>query len=64
MASRKLFFGKSFTRAYEKFTKNNSLLKKKVDKALDDLEEDAFAIRLETHRLKGKFYGLLSCSCG
>src|SRR5438270_23267 len=51
-------------RAYKKFVKNNPRLLSKIDEALKHMEKDPFSPFLETHKLGGKFKGILACSCG
>ena len=64
MSARKLVLSKTFGKAYSKFVKKNPALKTNIEKALLLLEEDAFSVRLKTHRLSGNLYGLLACACG
>lgn len=61
---RKLRFTVSFERAYRKCVRGDVALKKKVDSAIQQLEADAFASSLQTHKLGGKLQGLFACSCG
>ena len=37
---------------------------KMVDNTIIQMEKDPFAPFLETHKLGGKFKGILACSCG
>lgn len=53
-----------FERAYRKFSRKNPAIQKKIDNALRQLSIDAFAPSLGTHKLSGKLFGLLACSCG
>ncbi|MEP7128690.1 MAG: type II toxin-antitoxin system mRNA interferase toxin, RelE/StbE family [Chitinophagales bacterium] len=64
MAKRRIVLSRSFEKAYLKFTRNNVLLRKKVDHSLQELEKDAFSLMLKTHKLTGKLQGLYACSCG
>ncbi len=61
---RSLVSTSSFERAYRKFTRRDARLRKKIDQALQRLEEDAHSPLLQTHKLSGKLQGLLACSCG
>lgn len=62
--SRPLVSAPGFERAYRKFTRRDAQLQKKVDRALQRLEQDAHSPLLKTHKLSGKLQGLLACSCG
>jgi mRNA interferase YafQ len=53
-----------FERAYRKFVRRNRSLQSKIDSALRQMELDVFAPLLETHKLAGRLFGLLACSCG
>jgi mRNA-degrading endonuclease YafQ of YafQ-DinJ toxin-antitoxin module len=53
-----------FERAYSKFVRKNPSVQKKIDSALQQLSTDAFAPSLGTHKLSGKLFGLLACTCG
>lgn len=61
---RKLVLTPKFKRSFRKFVSRNSQLQKKIEKTLQQMEEDVFASQLGTHSLKGKLFGLKSCSCG
>lgn len=64
MSERKLVLSKSFERSYKKFITKRPVLKSAIEKALSDLETDAFATTLKTHKLSGNLYGYFACSCG
>ncbi len=53
-----------YERAYRKFVRNNPSVQSKIDNALRQLSIDAFGPSLGTHKLSGKLFGLLACSCG
>ena len=61
---RKLIATPKFNRALRKFTKRNSELRKRVQKTLEQMEEDVFAAYLDSHKLSGNFEGISACSCG
>jgi addiction module RelE/StbE family toxin len=64
MISRRIVLSSSFEKAYEKFTRNNDQLRRKVDHSIQVLETDIFSSTLKTHKLTGKLHGLYACSCG
>lgn len=53
-----------FKRELKKFIKNNPRLYERIEETLEEMLKDPFAPFLETHKLGGKFKGILSCSCG
>ena len=61
---RKLVLTSKFKRSFRKFVLRNSKLEKRIEKTLEQIQEDVFASQLGTHSLKGKLLGLKSCSCG
>ena len=61
---RELITTPKFDRSLRKFTKRNLELQKKVRKTLEQMEEDVFAAKLDTHKLGGSLEGINSCSCG
>jgi mRNA interferase YafQ len=64
MAKRKIVPSESFERSYKKFVKGNASLKKAIQKAILQLEEEAFSPILKSHKLSGALVGLFACSCG
>jgi len=64
MSKRKLVLSKPFIKSYKKFIARKPDLKAVIEKALFQLEEDAFAMGLRTHKLSGNLFGYLACSCG
>ena len=64
MAHRKLVPSKSFEKSYLKFIRKNIALKPGIQDALIQLEKDAFASHLRTHKLSGNLFGLFACACG
>jgi len=61
---RKLVSTSKFRRAYRKFVKRDHALQERIDIVLKQLEGDAFAPGLGTHKLSGTLLGLWACSCG
>ncbi len=61
---RELITTPKFDRSLRKFTKRNLELQRKVQKTLEQMEEDVFAANLDTHKLGGSLDGINSCSCG
>jgi mRNA interferase YafQ len=61
---RKLITTPKFDRALRKFTKRNLELREKVQKTLEQMEEDVYAASLTTHKLGGSLDGINACSCG
>jgi addiction module RelE/StbE family toxin len=64
MKKRKLVLSTSFKKSYKKYVSKKPFLKTAIEDAILQLEEDAFAPGLKTHKLSGKLYGYLACSCG
>lgn len=64
MSKRNLVLSKSFQKSYKRFIIKSPFLKSGIEKALLNLEEDAFAPALKTHKLSGNLFGYLACSCG
>ena len=61
---KKLVSTPRFEKAFRKFARRNLPLQQKIEDALAQLEDDAFAVSLGTHKLEGKLSGTLACSCG
>jgi mRNA interferase YafQ len=61
---RKLITTPRFDRALRKFTKRNLVLKERIQKTLEQMEEDVFAATLDTHKSGGSLEGINACSCG
>jgi mRNA interferase YafQ len=61
---RELITTPKFDRSLRKFTKRNLELQRKVQKTLEQMEEDVFAANLATHKLGGSLEGINSCYCG
>ncbi len=53
-----------FRRAYRKLGKRSPKLRNHLDEILRQMEIDAFAPALGTHKLSGGLLGLWACSCG
>ena len=53
-----------FNRGLRKFTKRNSDLRDKIQQTLTQMQEDVFAVNLDTHKLSGSLDGVNACSCG
>ena len=53
-----------FNRALRKFTKRNLDLRDKIQQTLTQMQEDIFAVNLDTHKLSGSLDGVNACSCG
>lgn len=64
MSRRKLVLSKSFEKSHKKFITKRPALKSAIEKALLELEDDAFAAKLKTHKLSGNLYGYFACACG
>lgn len=60
----KLILTPSFKKSFKQFTKNNLLLKTKIEQTLTKLVDNPYQKGLQTHKLSGKLNSLLSCSCG
>jgi addiction module RelE/StbE family toxin len=58
---RTLIWGKTFVRAFRRFSKKPPELTRDIEKTLRLLVEDPFAPQLETHKLKGKLSGSWAC---
>jgi len=61
---RTLIWGKTFLRAFKRFSKKHPDLIRDIEKTLRLLVEDPFAPQLETHKLKGKLSGSWACKVG
>ena len=61
---KKLVSTPRFEKAFRKFARRNLPLQQKIEDALAQLGDDAFAVSLGTHKLEGKLSGTLACSCG
>jgi mRNA interferase YafQ len=61
---RELITTPKFDRSLRKFTNRNLELQRKVQKTLEQMEEDVFAANLDTHKLGGNLKGINACSCG
>jgi len=61
---RTLIWGKSFVRAFKRYSRKHPDLIKDIEKTLKLLVEDPFAAPLETHKLKGKLSGSWACEVG
>ena len=59
-----LIWGKTFLRAFRRFSKKHPDFKRDIEKTLRLLVEDPFAPQLETHKLKGKLSGSWACKVG
>lgn len=64
MSKRKLVLSKSFEKSYKKFTDKKPFLKSGIANSILQLEDDAFATELKTHKLSGVLFGYYACSCG
>ena len=53
-----------FNRAFRKLTKRDLELRQRVQKTLEQMQEDVFAANLGTHKLSGSLDGIYSCACG
>ena len=61
---RTLIWGKSFVRAFKRYSRKHPGIIKDIEKTLKLLVEDPFAPPLETHKLKGKLAGSWACEVG
>jgi addiction module RelE/StbE family toxin len=61
---RTLIWGKSFVRAFKRYSRKQPGLIKDIERTLKLLVEDPFAPLLETHKLKGKLAGSWACKVG
>jgi mRNA interferase YafQ len=53
-----------FKRNFKAFVKRNAKLEQSVRETLETMKTDPFAPFLLTHKLSGKYIGMLACSCG
>ena len=53
-----------FNRALRKFTKRDAQLRARVQKTLEQMQEEVFATNLGTHKLIGSLDGIYACTCG
>jgi addiction module RelE/StbE family toxin len=53
-----------FKRAYRKFAGRDKTLRRRIDDALRQMEQEIFVPALSTHKLSGTLVGLWACSCG
>ena len=58
---RKLFWDKSFVRAFKRRTHSNLSLQQRIFQVLEVLAENPFDPRLKTHKLTGQLGGLWAC---
>jgi mRNA interferase YafQ len=63
-SSRKVILSKSFEKAFKKFVKGNTVLHDTIEKTIRLMETDVFSPNLKAHKLSGKLFGLIACSCG
>jgi len=61
---RGLIWGKTFVRAFRRFSKKRPDLRRDIEKTLRLLVDDPFTPQLETHKLKGKLSGSWACKVG
>ena len=61
---RELVLTPKFKRAFRKFVRRNPQLEAKIIQTFQLMQEDIFAIQLDTHSLQGKLLGIKACSCG
>jgi mRNA interferase YafQ len=61
---RSLVLTPKFDRAFRKFVKRNTPLRRQIETILREMETDVFDPSLGAHKLGGKLDGLQSCSCG
>jgi len=61
---KRLVLSPKFRRSLRKFVKGNLKLQTQVETALMLLQADVFALKLDTHLLRGELAGLYACSCG
>ncbi len=54
----------SFLRAAKRAVRKRAQVAGGIEEALDRLAEDAFDVRLRSHKLKGPLAGLWACSAG
>jgi mRNA-degrading endonuclease YafQ of YafQ-DinJ toxin-antitoxin module len=60
----KIILSPQFEKAYKKFVKRLPLLQNKIDESIKFLENNIYDTRLQTHKLSGKLFGSMACSCG
>ena len=58
---RKLFWDKSFRRAFKRRTRKNASLQYDILNVIENLTKDPFEPKLKTHKLKGQLKGLWAC---
>ena len=61
---RELVLTPRFRRAYRKFVRRDKRLQRRIEETLRQMQADAFAPGLSSHKLSGKLLGLWACSCG
>ncbi len=61
---KKLILTTKFVKALRKFCQRDARIQAQVEKALDLMEENIFASKLNTHQLRGEYTGFYACSCG
>lgn len=61
---RPLILTPKFTRAFRKFVRRDVRLQKRIEEAIQQMENDVFASALGTHKLSGTLSGLRACTCG
>ncbi|NJL10953.1 MAG: type II toxin-antitoxin system mRNA interferase toxin, RelE/StbE family [Calothrix sp. SM1_7_51] len=57
-----LVWSSGFVRKFKRLTKKNPQIRVQIEKVLQLLTEDPFDSSLRTHKLKGDFDGVWSCS--
>ena len=60
----KIILSPQFEKAYKKIVKRLPFLQIKIDESIKLLEENIYDTRLQTHKLSGKLFGSMACSCG
>lgn len=61
---RELVLTPKFKRAFRKFIRRDPKLRKQIEDTLAQMEQDAFAPALGTHKLSGVLAGFRACVCG
>jgi addiction module RelE/StbE family toxin len=61
---RRLVLTPKFKRVWRKVVRRDSSLLPQIEEALRQLQADAYAPVLSTHKLSGRLSGLWACSCG
>lgn len=61
---RQLVLTPKFQRAYRKYARRDRVQQARIEDVLQQMEADAFAQSLGTHKLSGELLGLWACSCG